>query len=151
MLHAEYNTGDHGFFGDEDGDGVLNINETSQKIQTDEEDPENILRGRGTTSTSRQPVTPTTGRSRSRRPEDIRQAGLGPGSPLARSFTHRRITSGDQDVHRLAESEDVLAGLKRVEAILAERSTLTKDLKEVSERQTRIEMLLLSLTREMRA
>jgi len=96
-------------------------------------------------------VTPTTGRSHSRRPEDARQAGLGPGSPLARSFAHRRIASGDQDAHRLPASEDVLAGLKRVESILAERSTLAKDLKEVSERQTRIETLLLSLTREMRA
>jgi len=157
VLHADYDIGDRGPLEDEDGDALLSVNEPNQKIQTNrnDEDPENYLRGRRVKSSiSHHPVTPTTGRSRSQRPEEARQAGLlplGPDSPLARSFAHRRLLSVDRDAPRSPRSEDVVAGLKRIETILTERSTLEKELKEVSERQTRIEALLLSLTREMRA
>lgn len=159
VLQADYENPDHNLFGDDDGDGILNVNEAHQKIGIEDDDGDgdedvftmNIQRGRyAKSSGSRAPATPSEGRSRSRRPEEVRQGGLAPmDSPLARSFTHRRRPA--EEVHRHPSSEDMLTSMKRVEGMLAERGTLTKDMKEMSERQTRIEALLMSLTREMRS
>lgn len=99
------------------------------------------------------PQTPKRSRS------GIREDPLGM-SPLALSFSGRRpfvsITEQSRHHHlpspRIGPSnEEVLSAVKRLETTLAGLGSDAKELKEIGERQTRIEELLLSLTREMRS
>lgn len=81
-------------------------------------------------------------------------------SPLALSFSGRRpfVSITEQSRHHHlpsprigASNEEVLSAVKRLETTLAGLGSDAKELKEIGERQTRIEELLLSLTREMRS
>lgn len=108
-----------------------------------------------TSATGRYPFPGTPTRSRS----GIREDPLGM-SPLALSFSGRRpfvsITENSSQHHLPnsrsgASNEEVLSAVKRLETTLAGLGNDAKELKDIGERQTRIEELLLSLTREMRS
>lgn len=95
---------------------------------------------------------------------------MGLSSPLARSFSRRPFSmveegngNGKGEKRAGASNDEVLAAVKRLESTLAANANgggggggesgggiSAADFKELSERQTRIEALLLSLTREMR-
>lgn len=118
--------------------------------------------------TQRPPRTPTTNRSlsgvRTARGAGGEGLGMGLSSPLARTFSRRpfsMVEEGDGSSSKVGQTrqagnDEVLAAVKRLEATLASNTNegaggiSAEEFKELSERQTRIEALLLSLTREMR-
>ncbi|TDL25527.1 receptor-activated Ca2+-permeable cation channel [Rickenella mellea] len=79
-----------------------------------------------------------------------------PASPLSRLFTRPRVYSApDQVPAATALAEDALAGIKKMEALLEgvrdlPVQKLKDEMKELQDRQARIETLLLTLTRGMR-
>ncbi|KIJ51512.1 hypothetical protein M422DRAFT_26918 [Sphaerobolus stellatus SS14] len=103
------------------------------------------------------PFTPTRARSRSQNRQE-RHVDLEPPSPLARMYARRPISMVD-GVREGAEQDqsiqDILAGIKKVEHVMESINDLPvgrlrAEIKELQERQTRIEGLLLTLTRGMR-
>jgi len=119
--------------------------------------PTIIARGRFLSSASLvpPPITPPNGRSRSRnRPASLK--GLN-ASPLARAYSQQRPLRSPALVspsfqRMQSDGQDVLAGLKRVEEMLRNGDGGRSDeMKEMKQRQERIEALLLTLTRGMRA
>ncbi|KAF8339538.1 uncharacterized protein EI90DRAFT_3151052 [Cantharellus anzutake] len=150
VLKAEYEE-------DDEGDGIPNEAQTIIEFDGLDED---LPRGQYPPSTSSVggPLhTPTGRRSRSRR-RDMNNAGLlsAPESPLARSFSQRRRPLDDAFYNVPGSAApgggDLGATLRRIENLVAERNPIIvhDQIKELGERQTRIEALLLSLTRETR-
>ena len=112
-------------------------------------------RGRYQSTTSLTPSTPTrSNRSRSRQP-GLEATLLSNPSPLARAYSHQypppvlAAPPPPPTTQRLLDKrgDELLAGLKRVEEALK----AGEGLKEMGERQERIEALLMSLTRGMRS
>ncbi|CCO30331.1 hypothetical protein BN14_04358 [Rhizoctonia solani AG-1 IB] len=95
-------------------------------------------------------LSPTPRRSRSRASRTYREEQQPPSSPLARLFgsvRQRAISAQGDALGDIRKIGEVMENLKEA-AVPSDR--LRQDIKELSERQARIETLLLTLTRGMR-